>query len=200
MSVKSSGQDGPPRGHGVALVGYRGTGKSTVGQIMAERLDRPFLDADRELEARAGRSIAAIFAEDGEPAFRDWEAATLRSLVRRYPGAILATGGGVVLRAWNRRLLRQFGFVVWLKADAAQLAVRLGADLDAGKERPALTAAGTIAEIETVLQRRADLYAEVADAGIETRGRTPDEVAADILAILPGHRGAPEPAVEDATP
>ena len=118
----------PARGAGLALIGYRGTGKSTVGRILADRLDRPFLDADLEIEARAGRSIASIFAEWGEPAFRDWEERTLVELTATYPDAILATGGGAVLRASNRELLARFGFVVWLRAEPAELARRLEAD------------------------------------------------------------------------
>src|SRR5262249_54254618 len=118
----------PENPQGLALVGTRGTGKSTVGRILAERLVRPFLDADVELEARLGRTIAAIFAEDGEPAFRDWEERLLAELTSTHPGAILATGGGVVLRATNRCTLRSFGFVVWLRAEPALAAARLQAD------------------------------------------------------------------------
>jgi shikimate kinase len=200
MSLKSNRQDRPPRGQGLALVGYRGTGKSTVGQILAERLNRPFLDADLELEARAGRSIASIFAEDGEPAFRAREARTLQVLVRGHPAAVLATGGGVVLRPANRRLLRRFGFVAWLKADPAELALRLHADRASGKERPALTTAGLIAEIAAVLEHRAALYREVADAEVETEGRTPDEVAGAILTFLTYEDAAGDPATMDGAP
>jgi shikimate kinase len=163
---------------GLALVGYRGTGKTTVGRLLAERLGRPFVDADRELEARAGRPIRAIFAEEGEPAFRDLEEATLRDLAAR-PGVVLATGGGVVLRGPNRRALRRFGFVVWLTASPDVLAGRLRDD---GGGRPALTAAGPLAEIAAVLEARTPLYREVADAVVETEGRTPAQVADAVLA------------------
>jgi shikimate kinase len=81
-------------GRGLVLIGYRGTGKSTVGRILAERSGRRFLDSDREIEARSGRSIGSIFALCGEPAFRDWEERILAELVAESPGAILATGGG----------------------------------------------------------------------------------------------------------
>jgi shikimate kinase len=173
----------PDRATGLALVGYRGTGKSTVGRIVASRVDRPFLDVDSEIEARAGRSIAAIFAEWGEPAFRDWEERTLRELAVRYPGAVLATGGGAVLRPANRRLLADFGLVIWLQAEPAELARRLQADLDIGSRRPSLTPAGTIAEIAHVLDSRRTLYHEVADASIDTLGRTPGEIAELILGL-----------------
>ncbi len=92
----------PRRGAGLALIGYRGTGKSTVGRMLADRLGRPFRDADIEIEARAGRSISSIFSECGEPAFRDWEERTLVELTLSFPDAILATGGGAILRPSNR--------------------------------------------------------------------------------------------------
>lgn len=174
-----------PRGRGLALVGYRGSGKSTVGKIVASRCGRPFLDADLELEARAGESIRSIFAGQGELVFRDREEETLRELVRSHPDAVLATGGGAVLRAANRRLLAQFGFVVWLQADPAELIRRLDTDPQAVASRPPLTAAGTLAEVAAVLHDRQPLYAEAADAVIATLNRTPDEIAQQILEIWP---------------
>ena len=169
---------------GLALVGLRGTGKSTVGRILAQRLDRPFFDADVELERVAGRSIRAIFAEEGEPVFRDLESHVLAELTARR-GAVLATGGGVVLREPNRRLLRDFGFVVWLAADLAALASRLQASPRGLADRPALTPAGTLAELADTLRVRAPLYREVADAIVETDRRTAPEVADAILALWP---------------
>ena len=163
------------------LIGYRGTGKSTVGRILADRLGRPFRDADREIEARAGRSIRSIFDEWGEPAFRDWEERTLTELAAEGPGAILATGGGAVLREANRRAIREFGFVAWLTACPAELARRLAADAPGLAERPALTPAGTLDEIIQVLTVRTPLYAELADAVIPTDGRDPRDVAEAIL-------------------
>jgi shikimate kinase len=89
----------------IALIGYRGTGKTTVAQQLALRLGWDWVDADVELELRAGKSIAAIFADDGESAFRDLEATTLDDLIRR-DRTVLALGGGIVLRPENRALLR----------------------------------------------------------------------------------------------
>lgn len=163
---------------GLVLIGYRGTGKSTVGRLVADRLGRPFVDADRVLEARAGRSIAAIFADQGEAAFRDLEAAILADLTARGDGAILATGGGAILRDSNRAALRRFGVVVWLTADPEILAARLDRDRDA---RPALTAAGTLDEIAAVLRDRTPLYRAVADVEVATTGRDPSAVADAVL-------------------
>lgn len=169
---------GPSHRHrGLALVGYRGTGKSTVGRLLAERLAWSFADADVEIEARAGRSIVRIFAEQGEPAFRELESATLRDLAAR-DRLVLATGGGAVIRPENRRLLGDFGFVAWLRADPLVLAERLRAET-AG--RPALTAAGTLDEIADVLATRSPLYDAVSHARVETDDRTPAEVADLVL-------------------
>ncbi len=174
---------GPNVPRGLALVGLRGTGKTTVGRLVARRLGRPFADADAELEARAGRPIAAIFAEQGEPAFRDWEERTLADLAATRPGAVLATGGGVVLREANRRVLRAFGLVVWLSADPAVLAARLRASPRGLASRPSLTPAGTLAELAATLEARAPLYREVADAVVETGRRSANEVA-DVIVDL----------------
>jgi shikimate kinase len=113
----------PERGRGVVLVGYRATGKSTVGRLLAGRLGLPFHDADPVLEARHGRPIRTIFAELGEPVFRDWEHQVLADLTAG-PPCVLATGGGAVLRPENRALLRGHGFVVWLSAPPDVLAAR----------------------------------------------------------------------------
>jgi shikimate kinase len=166
---------------GLALVGYRGSGKSTVGKIVAERLNRPFLDTDQEIEARTGRSIARIFAEDGEAAFRDWEERTIALLASQYPQAVLATGGGIVLREANRRRIRDFGFVAWLRARPEELARRLGGDPESLANRPPLTHAGTIAEIVPVLAERTPLYQQVADAIIDTEATTADSVASLVI-------------------
>jgi shikimate kinase len=166
---------------GVALVGYRGTGKSTVGRILAERLNRPFVDADLELEARTGRSIAAIFAAEGEPVFREWEERVLADLTTAFPRAVLATGGGAVLRQSNRNRIREFGLVVWLRADPAKLVRRLAADQAALESRPALTEAGTLAEIASVLKARTPLYQVLADMAVDTDDKTVDDVATVIL-------------------
>ena len=168
----------PGGGRGLALVGYRGTGKSTVGRIVAARLGWPFADADREVEARAGRPIRALFEADGEPAFRALEAEVIADLCARGP-LVLATGGGAVLRPANRAALRDLGFVAWLRADPATLADRLRRSPG---DRPPLTAAGLLGEIEAVLAARAPLYAEVAHAVVEAAGRPPGEVAAAVLA------------------
>jgi len=177
-----------PRGRrGLALVGYRGTGKTTVGRILAERLGWRFADADHEVEARAGRSIASIFAEEGESAFRDWEERVVLDLAAR-SGMVIATGGGAVVRASNRAALRAVGFVAWLTADPATLARRLGRDHGRLQSRPALTPAGTLGEIEAVLAARVPYYREVSDLEVDTAGRSCREVAQAVFRAWQGGR------------
>lgn len=98
------------------------------------------------------------------------------------PTAVIATGGGVVLREVNRRRLRDFGFIVWLTAEPTELATRLQADPRGLSARPSLTTAGTLAEIANILQIRTPFYEELADVIVDTNGKTPDQVAATILA------------------
>src|SRR5580658_2942769 len=102
----------------IALVGYRATGKTTVARHLATRLGCEWIDADVEIERRAGKSIARIFAEDGEPAFRDLEAQVIADLCGRKK-LVLAAGGGAPLREESRRAMRQAGHVVWLTATPA---------------------------------------------------------------------------------
>jgi shikimate kinase len=165
---------------GLALVGYRGTGKTTVGRIIAERLGWRFADADHELEQRAGRSIASIFANEGEATFRELEQQVVADLCLQ-PETVIATGGGVVVRPTNRSALRTVGFVAWLTADPETLAKRLIRDQARPNARPALTAAGTIDEIADVLTARMPFYREVSDLEVDTVGRTGFEVAQAIL-------------------
>lgn len=164
----------------VYLIGLRATGKSTVGRLLAARLGVPFHDADAVLEARSGRPIRDIFANEGEAHFRDLEELVLRDLSAAGP-AIIATGGGVVLREANRERLRATGKVVWLTADIDTMLARLDADPTSAGRRPDLAGGGR-AEIEGLLQARAPLYHSCADRTIDTTGRSPEAVAEDILA------------------
>ena len=173
----------------IFLIGYRGTGKSTVARLLADQLGWPWLDADAELEARLGRSVRRVFAEEGEAGFREHEAALLEALCRR-ERHVIATGGGVILRPTNRELLRASGWVVWLTADVRTLWQRLQGDPDTAERRPALTVGG-LAEIEELLRVREPLYREVADFVVETVGRSPEEVAGVIRDEFRRSQGEP---------
>ncbi len=163
----------------VFLIGYRGSGKSCVARLLAERLRWQWADADLVLQERAGRTIREIFATDGEAAFRDLEAAVLADLAGKTKH-VIATGGGVVLRPENRRLLRDSGLVVWLTAPAADLWARIQQDAASAERRPPLTVGG-LAEVESLLRTRAPLYAETAHHRVDTTGRQPDDIVSAIV-------------------
>jgi shikimate kinase len=164
----------------VILIGYRGTGKSTVGRLVASRLGWDFADADEYLESAAGRSIAEVFASEGEAGFRDRESAVLSQLCGR-DRLVIATGGGAVLRPANRTLLRSAGFVAWLTASPAVLWDRLRADPASGRRRPNLTPAGGLDEVRTLLAARTPLYAALADFVCDTETLSPHAAADAIL-------------------
>ena len=162
------------------LIGARGSGKSTVGRLLAQRLCWQFLDADDCLEKAAGRTIATIFAVEGETAFRDREAMILGELCQRTEH-VIATGGGVVLRPANRTLLRQSGFAVWLQASPEAAFARLSADPATQERRPNLTSVGGFEELRTIIAAREPLYRECADFTLDTAALSPDAAANAIL-------------------
>lgn len=158
------------------LIGYRGTGKTSVARLAAARLGWSWCDADELLEEQAGMTIRAIFDAEGEAGFRDRETAILET-VCQFDRHVIATGGGVILRPENRERLRAAGRVVWLTADVHTLWQRLQTDDRTAERRPALTVGG-LAEIEELLRRREPWYRACADEVVDTVGRSPEEVAA----------------------
>jgi shikimate kinase len=158
----------------VFLIGYRGSGKSAVARLLAERLGWGWCDADAVLEERHNRSIRQIFAEEGEAGFRDKEAAILEELARMEK-QVVATGGGIILRPENRTILRA-GKVVWLTAPAGVLWERMQEDPTTAQRRPNL-AQGGFAEIEANLRMRSPLYAACADWIVDTGAASPQEAA-----------------------
>lgn len=168
----------------ITLVGYRGTGKSTVAALLAARLGGGWIDADAVLEERMGLTIADLVRQRGEAAFRGAESALLHELLGSTTG-VLATGGGVVLRQENRDLLRSAGRpVAWLTAPAAVIRARLAADPLTRARRPALSGNDALAEVDGALAARDPLYREVADAAFDTAAATSEEVVGRIVAWL----------------
>jgi shikimate kinase len=167
----------------IFLIGYRGTGKSTIARLLAEQLKYDWIDADDEIERRAGKSIAAIFAEDGEAAFRELEAVVVADLCRSRK-IVVALGGGAVMSEANRTAIRLAGIVIWLKASVETIANRMGADTTTASRRPNLTPAGGLNEIESVLATREPIYRACAMFEVDTEGRTPTEVVDEIVMLL----------------
>ncbi len=165
------------------LAGYRGSGKSSVGRLLAKQLGRTWIDCDDQIEATAGCSIREIFAEQGEVGFRDLEQTTLATIAAS-PPAVVSLGGGAVLRAANRQQIRHSGVCVWLRVDVDTVLQRLAADTTTTERRPALTSLPQREEIEKLLADRGPLYEQVADFQLDTRGRSVDELTAQILQQL----------------
>jgi shikimate kinase len=161
----------------VVLVGMMGVGKTTVARVLSERLGRPVLDSDAIIEARTGRTVREIFAEDGEPAFRALETEVLRESLESATPSIIAAAGGVVLSPTNRSLLKDSGArVVWLCADPSTLVERVRG----GAHRPLLDQdpAGTL---QRMFVEREALYREVADAIVLVDHRSIGDVVEAVL-------------------
>jgi shikimate kinase len=170
----------------IALIGFRGTGKSTVARLLALALGWDWVDADVEVELRAGKSITAIFADQGEDWFRALEAQVLTDFCDRST-IVLAAGGGAVVRPDNRAALKRTGAVVWLTAPPETLWERIRADRSTAERRPGLTSLGGLEEVRMLLERREPLYRESADLQVSTSGKTPDDVCQEI-ALWHRHR------------
>ena len=164
----------------LTLIGYRATGKTTLARLLAERLGWDWIDADVEIERRAGKAIARIFAEDGEPAFRDMEAQVIADLCRR-DRLVLAAGGGAPLRPESRQAMREAGKVVWLTAWPETLLARMTTDAATVARRPNLTDRTPLNEIVELLMAREPVYRELADWVVDTEGRTPETLADEIM-------------------
>lgn len=167
----------------IALLGLRGSGKSTVGRTLATRINLPFADTDDAVERRAGRSIAEIFAKDGEPAFRSLESDALAAFLNA-DRCVLSTGGGVVLDYDNRSMLRHRAVNIWLSAPLEQLAARIAADSQSAARRPALSDAPLIEELHAAEVVRRPYYSALADLHLDTAALTPDDAARTIAEWL----------------
>lgn len=162
------------------FVGPIGSGKSTVGRLVADRLGRPFVDTDTLIAEQAGCPIPDIFARWGEERFRELEAEVLRGLSR---GLVVATGGGLVLRPDNRARLKETGRTVWLRVPPEELYRRLSHG-EGIRRRPLLQGDDPLGRIRAIAAAREALYREVADVVVETAGLSPHEAAEAVLREL----------------
>lgn len=155
----------------IFLIGPMGTGKSTIGRLLAAELRRVFYDSDHEIERRCGCNIPWIFDVEGEAGFRDRETRTIDRLTR-HRGVVLATGGGAIIREANRRMLQERGTVIYLHASLEQLIKRTSRD----RNRPLLQCEDPAARLRELMAQRESLYLETADLIISTERRSPRSV------------------------
>lgn len=160
-----------------------GSGKTTIGRILAREFDLAFHDCDQELERQTGASVNLIFDVEGEAGFRERETALLRTLVRQQ-GVLVATGGGAVTRKINRDLLRENGFIVWLKTSVDQQLARLSHD----KSRPLLQTPDRRARLERLAAERNPLYQDLADLEFDSPDRHYKQAARELIRQLQEHR------------
>jgi len=162
------------------LTGYRGCGKSTIGRCVADLLDCPFLDTDVEIEAKASRTIAEIFADLGEAGFRDLESNQIDELDLLREASVISLGGGSIVRVENRITIRELGRVVWLQATPEILCERIANDASSQLRRPKLSKLGDLEEIRHVLSQRRHWYEEVSDMAISTDDQSMESIATQI--------------------
>ena len=163
-----------PNDRNLFLVGPMGSGKSAIGRRLARELGREFVDSDEVIEERTGVDIAYIFEKEGEGGFRKRERAVIGELVSR-PGIVLATGGGAILDAVNRKALASHGIVIYLHTSVTQQLRRTR-----GNKRPLLNRGDRRQILEELMQVREPLYREIADLVVETDGRTVASVVREI--------------------
>jgi len=163
----------------VFLIGPMGSGKTAVGRHLARALKFPFHDSDAEIERRTGVDISFIFEKEGEARFRQREREAIEALTA-LEAIVLATGGGAVLLADNRRRLAERGRVVYLETSVAQQADRVRH----GRNRPLIASGDTAARLGQLMDARAPLYAEIADVVVSTDGRRVSSVAEHVLREL----------------
>lgn len=167
---------------GIVLIGFMGSGKTVVGQEIARRLGRSFVDTDAMVEAAAGMRVAEIFARFGEAHFRSLERDAIASVsTSAGRDTVVATGGGAMLDPENRRRLREIGPIVWLDADAESILARVGGDTT----RPLLRGPDIGARVRALLAEREPAYA-TADHRVDTSGRSVAAVADAVLATIAG--------------
>jgi shikimate kinase len=168
----------------IVLIGYRGSGKTTVGRLLAQRLGKPFADADDLVVQRSGKSIREIFASGGEETFRTLEMAAIAELAGRNDG-VIAVGGGAVLRDDNRRVLAGHT-IVYLRCEVPELLRRIQSDPATSDNRPNLTSlGGGIDEIQALLRQREPIYKAAMTHELDVTSLTPAE-AVDRLHKLIG--------------
>jgi shikimate kinase len=165
----------------IFLMGFRGSGKSTVGRLLAQRIGWPGVDLDDCIEASAGRSIRQIFEDEGESGFREREQQALALVAAGTVPTVIALGGGAILRPANQQLIRTMGRCVWLQGSAEQLLQRISADATTAQRRPQLSQRSGYDEVVEILAAREPIYRQLAQLTVHTDHRSPDELVLEIV-------------------
>ncbi len=169
----------------IVLIGYRATGKTSVGKLLAQKLDRPFVDVDQAVEKKAGESISAMVAAKGWDFFRAEEKDMLLELTSN-PGQVIACGGGAILHQDIWPQLKKVSFVVWLKADVDTICRRLAGDQATQGQRPSLSGQDIYSEVSGILAKRTPLYAGGCHLELDATGGLEDIVEKTIRAFQEG--------------
>lgn len=164
----------------IVLIGFMGSGKSTFGQLIANKLSCGFVDTDHYIERKEGRSISDIFSDDGEEYFRSLETDVLKELLTSDERRVLSLGGGTPLREENRALIKNDGYTIFLKITAEEAYDRLKEDT----ERPLLQVADPKARIEELLSMRNPIYEEAADYVLCEENKTLDDVFYELSEVV----------------
>jgi len=170
----------PDKNRNIILIGYMGSGKSTVGRKAAKAVEYNFLDTDALIEKEEGMTISRLFEEKGEPYFREKETETIRKLIAEPKGNIIATGGGLPMKEGNAELLKELGTVIYLKAETDTLMKRLSGD----NARPLLKNGDLREKIETMLAIRGPVYEATADLVLQTDNMSFYEIICQIEKLL----------------
>ena len=164
----------------IALIGLRGGGKSTLGRLLAEHLDVPFVELDREIERRSGANLSEIFDMFGQETFRRAEREALDDVLRRHPHFVIATSGSIVTEPSTLELLLASCFTVWVRAEPQEHMKRVMAQ---GDMRPMANNVRAMEDLVSILKSREPLYAK-AEAVVATTGKTPEQNLAELLRVI----------------
>lgn len=170
----------------IILIGYRCTGKTSVGRKISERFQMPFYDTDELIKEHTGKTIREIVDDRGWESFRKEEKAVIRGL-SPLVDTVIAAGGGAVMDAENRKALRRSGLFIWLTADVRTIVGRMKNDRAGGEQRPPLSSDGMERETSKILEKRIPIYRQLADFTIDTSGKEVDAIAEEVCNLL-AHR------------
>lgn len=167
----------------IFLIGYRCTGKTTVGMSVAARIHLPFFDTDMLIEARAGKTITEIVGTNGWESFRTLEKEIIKEVSTR-PDCVIATGGGAVVDRENVEIMKGNGILIWLVADEKTITDRMRVDPVSGKQRPPLVGVDPVEETARCLREREPVYRAAADFSVNTSGKDIPGIVEEIFAVV----------------